>query len=367
NVVLRGSGDPSLETDDILMLARDLFNRGVRKIDGDILVDQRFFDEQTTPPAFEQQPNEWASFRAPISALAVNENTVTLTVRPTSPGSPALTSFEPPGYVDVDGAIRTSDGGADTVGLALEGSGLRLKAKLTGAVSSESTLLRYARRVEDPRLLAGYVMRWALEQFGIKVTGEVKLGDMQNAPVLARHDSKPLSTLLYELGKQSNNFYAEMVFRTLTTERPATSAAAAGAVTKWLEKNNLSDEGMVIKNGSGLFDANRVTSFSMVKLLRHMWRDPGSQAEFLSQLSIGGADGTLQGRFKNLTRTRIVRAKTGTLDAAISLSGYVLGPPGRGPAAFAILFNKVAGKGTGARASADKLVSVVAEQIWRTH
>lgn len=367
NVVLRGSGDPSLETDDLLMMARDLYARGVRRVDGDVLVDQRFFDEQTTPPAFEQQPNEWASFRAPISALAVNENTVTLTVRPTAPGSPALTVFEPPGYVDVEGAIRTADGGSDTVGLVLEGSGLRLKAKLSGAASSTSTILRYARRVEDPRLLAGYVMRWALDQFGIKVAGEVKLGDMQSAPLLSHHVSKPLSTLLYELGKQSNNFYAEMVFRTLTSARPATSAAASDVVTKWLEKNNLSDEGVVIKNGSGLFDANRVTASSMVKLLRHMWRDPGSQAEFLSQLSIGGADGTLAGRFKNLSRARIVRAKTGTLDASISLSGYVLGPPGRGPAAFAILFNKVAGKGTGARAAADKLVSVVAEQIWRTH
>ncbi len=367
NLVLRGSGDPSLETDDFLMLARDLAARGVRKIDGDVLVDQKFFDDQTTPPAFEQQPNEWASFRAPISALAVNENTITLSARPGATGGPASFAFEPPGFVDVEGSIRTAESGAATVGLVLEGNGLRLKAKLTGAVSSESPIVRYARRVEDPRLLAGYVMRWALEQFGIKITGEVKLGDMPGAPMIARHQSKPLSTLLYELGKQSNNFYAEMVFRTLTGDAPATSANASAQVTKWLEKNDLSDEGMAIKNGSGLFDANRVTAFSMVKVLRYMWRDPGNQAEFVAQFSIGGADGTLQGRFHNLTRARIVRAKTGTLDNAISLSGYVLGPPGHGPAAFSILFNKVAGKGTGARAAADKLVSVVAEQIWRTH
>lgn len=367
NVILRGSGDPSLETDDLLLLARDLYSRGVRKVDGDIWVDQKFFDDQTTPPAFEQQPNEWASFRAPISALAVNENTVTLTARPTAPGSAASFAFEPPGYVDVEGSLRTAESGADTVGLTLEGSGLRMKAKLTGAVSAESKIVRYARRVEDPRLLAGYVLRWALEQFGIKVVGTVKLGSMQGAPMISRHESKPLSTLLYALGKQSNNFYAEMVYRSLAGDTPQTSAGAASTVTKWLEKNDLLDEGMVIKNGSGLFDANRVTASSMVKLLRTMWRDPGNQAEFVAQFAIGGADGTLQGRFKNLRRTRIVRAKTGTLDSAISLSGYVLGPPGRGPAAFSIMFNKVAGKGTGARASADRLVSVVAEQIWRTH
>lgn len=366
NLVLRGSGDPSLQTDDLLLLARDLYSRGVRRIDGDILLDQRFFDDQTTPPAFEQQPHEWASFRAPVSAIAVNENTLTLTARPGNAGGNAIFAFEPPGFVDVEGTIRTGEsGGTDSVGLTLEGNGLRMHAKVSGAVSSP--IVRYARRVEDPRLLAGYVLKWALEQFSIKVGGEVKLGNLSDAPQLAVHSSKPLSTLLYALGKSSNNFYAEMVFKSLATQRPSSSAAAAAVVTKWLEQNQLSDEGVQIKNGSGLFDSNRVTASSMVKVLRHMWRDPSTQPEFVAQLAIGGVDGTLQGRFKNLTRSRIVRAKTGTLEGAISLAGYVLGPPGKGPIAFAVLFNKVAGKVPGARGAADRLVGTLAEQLWRTH
>ncbi len=78
-----------------------------------------FYDDQTTPPAFEQQPNEWASFRAPVSAVALDENCVTMTVRPSSGGN-ARVDFDPPGFVDVDGTIHTSSsGGADTVELAL--------------------------------------------------------------------------------------------------------------------------------------------------------------------------------------------------------------------------------------------------------
>ena len=41
-------------------MVQDLEESGVRRIDGDILVDQRFFDDNFIPPAFEQQPNEWA-------------------------------------------------------------------------------------------------------------------------------------------------------------------------------------------------------------------------------------------------------------------------------------------------------------------
>src|SRR4051812_15552630 len=82
-LVLRGQGDPSLSTADLWDLVRDLRESGVRRIEGEILVDQHFFDENPVPPAFEQQPNEWAYFRAPVSAVALNENTVTMTVRPT--------------------------------------------------------------------------------------------------------------------------------------------------------------------------------------------------------------------------------------------------------------------------------------------
>ncbi|MBX3218842.1 MAG: D-alanyl-D-alanine carboxypeptidase, partial [Labilithrix sp.] len=78
SLVIRGHGDPSLRTRDLWQMVAELKARGVRRIDGDIFVEQKFFDEQTTPPAFEQQPNEWAAFRAPVSAVALNGNTVTL-------------------------------------------------------------------------------------------------------------------------------------------------------------------------------------------------------------------------------------------------------------------------------------------------
>ena len=377
-LVLRGHGDPSLRSQDLWALVQELKAHGARKVDGDIVVDQRFFDEQTTPPAFEQQPNEWASFRAPVSAVAVNENTVTLTIRPQSAGSNAVAVFDPPGFVDVEGTVKTVDSGADTVGLDLAKTGeggRRLSAKLSGAVAADSHLVRYTRRVDDPQLLAGYALRAILEEAGLKGTGDVKLSASSGkdakegkGSVLARHESEPLSTLLYALGKNSDNFYAEMIFKSLAAEaktRPAKSQDAAEIVTSWIEKNGLGDTGFVVKNGSGLFDANRTTAHSMSKLLRFVWQDPGLRSEFVAQLSIGGVDGTLHKRFRDLRAHRAVRAKTGTLDDSIALSGYVLGPPGKGTIAFAILFNKVSGRGGSARGAADKLVELLHERQWR--
>ncbi len=370
-LILRGYGDPSLRAADLWDLAQDLKGRGIRKVEGDIVVDQRFFDEQTTPPAFEQQPHEWASFRAPVSAVSVNENTLTMTVRPTSAGSPAIVTFDPAGYIDADGTIQSVEGGgADTVGLALAGNDQRMTAHVSGAIALDSKIARFTRRVEDPTLLAGYALREILDEMKIDVTGDVKSSPREAAktpPVLALHKSAPLASLLYELGKMSDNFYAETIFKTIGGERkarPARAADSSDVMTRWLGEVGANEPGLVIKNGSGLFDADRVTAASTVQLLRAAWRDTAIREEYVAQLSIGGVDGTLRGRFKKETQRRAVRAKTGTLDDAIALSGYVLAPPGKGPLAFSVLFNKVEGKAYGARAAADKLVELLADRLW---
>jgi D-alanyl-D-alanine carboxypeptidase/D-alanyl-D-alanine-endopeptidase (penicillin-binding protein 4) len=366
-LTLRGFGDPSLQTSDLADMVQELKRYGIRRVEGDILVDQRFFDDKFVPPAFEQQPNEWAAFRAPVSAVAVNQNTVTLAVRSTQVGQPAVVSFEPPGFVDAEGTVTTSEGGADNVILALNPKDRRLAARVAGTVAETSKLVRFSRRVDDPSLLGGYVLKHCLEQAGVKVSGEVKHGSGKDGRTLVRHTSEPLSKLLFALGKQSDNFYAEMVWKSIggeTKARPAQSDAAAGAVTEWLGKIGAADGGMVLRNGSGLFDSNRVTAWSLTSLLRWAIREPAVGPEFVAQLATGGVDGTLQKRFRNAPMKRNVRAKTGTLKDVISLAGYVMPPPGRSPVAFAIVFNDVEGKAAGARAAADKLVELVARRLW---
>lgn len=363
-LVLRGYGDPSLTTADLWAMVQEVRAYGVKRLNGDIAVDQRFFDEQTTPPAFEQQPNEWSGFRAPVSAVALDENCVTLIARP-SPGGVARIEFQPPGFVDIDGTVRTGDPGtADNVELVLSGNGSRMSAHVSGAIAVDSRVVRYTRRAEDPRLLGGYALKALFESAGLKVSGEVRLGREQDsqAHVLAKHVSAPLSSLLYALGKQSDNFYAEMVFRSLAGEmkgRPAKSADAGDVVTRWLERVGATDTGVVLRNGSGLFDADRVTAFSTVQLLRWAWREPEVEPEYLAQLSVGGVDGTLRKRFRTELARRRVRAKTGTLDDVIALSGYVLRAGGRGPIAFSVFFNHVAGKQDGARRAADRLAELI--------
>ncbi|HVY49107.1 MAG TPA: D-alanyl-D-alanine carboxypeptidase/D-alanyl-D-alanine-endopeptidase, partial [Minicystis sp.] len=365
-LVLRGDGDPSLRSADLAALAQALRGYGVRRVRG-IEVDQTLFDDAYAPPAFEQQPGEWAPFRAPVAPVSVDENTVTFTVRPTREGSDAAVSIEPPGFVEVSGTVATgAKRDPDKLVVALEPRGKRLAARLSGAIPDAGRPIYAVKRVDDPRLLAGYALRAALKQAGIDVQGDVRLGGRHEKHLLVRHASAPLGELLFALGKDSDNFYAEMLFKALAAagKRPATAADAADAVTAELRTLGALDGGVVIRNGSGLFDANRTTPWAVAQLLRAAYRSPRIAPEFLAQLSIGGVDGTLHGRLRDWAGTRAIRAKTGTLDAVAALSGYVLAPSGKSPVAFSVLVNGVPGKASAARKPMDAVVDALARDVW---
>ncbi len=367
-LVLRGDGDPSLTTRDLWAMAADLRAAGVRRVRS-ILVDQAWFDDAYVPPAFEQQPAEWAPFRAPVAAVSINENTVLFQIRPTKSGSDALVDVDPPGFVDFTGNVGTSKkGDPEKVILGLDPKGARLTGKLGGTLPEGSRMLRVAKRVDDPRLLAGYALRAVLKQLGADVPAEVKAGGSKKKGLLAAHRSEELSQLAFALGKDSDNFYAEMLFKAIGAQakgKPATADAAAAAVTRYLESAGAIEPGVIVKNGSGLFDANRATPSSTTLLLRAAYRDPRVGPDFVAQLSIGGVDGTMHGRFREWSKPRAIRAKTGTLDAVAALSGYVLPPPGRAPIAFSVLVNGIPGKVGAARASMDDVVKAIATELWK--
>lgn len=383
SLVLRGEGDPSLDLAALWRLAHALERLGVQEV-GDILVDQSRFDDQFVPPAFGQQPHEWARFRAPVSAIAINQNTVTLNVVATTPGQPARLWFEPAGIVSTRGMIKTrKKGKGQSIRLSLEdknpgalaadappvepssttaADGELLWANVGGHVAVGMPRLRFARRLSDPRKAPGLALRRLLSKQGIVVRGKVALGGAGQTHRLVFHRSEPLARLVHPLGKQSDNFYAEMLLKTLgaaSGNGPATSEEGAAVVRQWLDQCGALSPDTKISNGSGLFDANLISARTLTQTLTAVARDPRIFPEFLAQLSIGGVDGTLRSRLRKLRGHRQIRAKTGTLNAAVSLSGYVLSRSGRSPLAFSLMVNGIAGQAYNIRRRFDQIVTEI--------
>jgi D-alanyl-D-alanine carboxypeptidase/D-alanyl-D-alanine-endopeptidase (penicillin-binding protein 4) len=366
-LVLRSDGDPSLTSADLGELADKLVLLGVEQV-GQLWVDQSRFDEQFVPPAFEQQPNEWAAFRAPVSAVAVERNTVSMHVLPRRSGQPARVWFRPAALVQSVGEVKTTPRGTGqrlTLSMAARGSGLM--ARVGGSIAEGLPEQTFVRRVADPRLLPGLVLRYALELRGVKVNEPPALGGESVTRALALHRSAPLGVLAYDLGKDSNNFAAEMLLKTLGAKfkrTPARSADGATVISDWLREHALLTPSTRITNGSGLFDANRISALTLARLLALAYKEPRIAPEFLSELAVGGVDGTLQSRFQGATVRGRIRAKTGTLAKADALSGYVMAPNGRMPVAVSILVNGIA-EHRAAREHMDQVVEAVAARLWR--
>jgi serine-type D-Ala-D-Ala carboxypeptidase/endopeptidase (penicillin-binding protein 4) len=368
-LVLRSQGDPSLTRGDLEAFAKALAEKGVRAA-GDVSVDQSAFDDQFVPPGFDQQPDEWAAFRAPVSAVSLERNSVLVSIAPGALGAPAKVSFEPQGFVDIDGRIKTSPRAArQAAHVGLAASGQRLVAKISGSVPEGSEPIRYRQRVDDPRLLAGYALKNALAAAGIAVSGSVRNGGAAQKNELVSRKSRPLAELLPELGKASDNFYAETLLKVVALEargRPASSTAGAEVATAWLREIGAFDKEVRVGNGSGLFDANRLTARSLARLLVSCERNSDLSAPFLGHLAIGGVDGTLRGRFSKLAQRRAVLAKTGTLRDVVTLSGYVMDPDRTRPVAFSLLLNGIPGRAAAGRQRIDRIVELVATELYGT-
>jgi D-alanyl-D-alanine carboxypeptidase/D-alanyl-D-alanine-endopeptidase (penicillin-binding protein 4) len=214
--------------------------------------------------------------------------------------------------------------------------------------------------MHDPRLQPGRALSHALSRAGVELRGKVKLGGVSEKRRITYIASAPLSALLHRVGKYSDNFYAETIFKSLAVEEdgpPATSSGGAKRVLSWLSERKMDSKSIKVVNGSGLFDANRLTAELLVRVLASAHADPAVGPEFLSQLAIGGVDGTLAARFRGAQQRARVRAKTGTLDDVDVLVGYVLRTSGRAPVAFAVLINGIKRQHPAVRREIDRAVA----------
>jgi len=341
NVYLQGSGDPALVTADLYDLAGTLRARGIKRIGG-IVVDGSAFDRDELPPGFDQK-DELASYRAPSGATAVNFNTFEVHVRPgDSIGTAPFAGVQPPvDGIELSVTATTEAGRRRALFMEYEPDDSDIALELQGKVGIDSspTSLRYP--VADPSIYAGRVLAHALERQGIKV-GRAKIGLGQipkDAVFLVAHQSAPLSVLVRSVNKLSNNFMAEQILKTLDARPgPATFAGALERVREHMAALGVPTEGLVLGNGSGLYDNNRVSAAQLTALLAAVYRDERIRPDFMASLAIMGVDGTTRSRLRSSSRAGWVRVKTGTLDGVSALTGYA-GAPDRKPIVFSILLN----------------------------
>ncbi len=364
NLYVRGKGDPTLVTERLWVIAGELSHLGIDRV-GDLVLDDSWFDEERLGPGFDQEHGDHA-YLAPAGALSLNFNAVAVHVTPADrSGAPGRVHLDPPSeFLQLDNRTLTVSGGTRRrVTVASQPASGRQRVTVEGKLPLGGRQQVFYRRVDDPPLYFGYTLKKLLELRGVKVAGRVRRGYVpQGASLVHVSESESLAEVARLLEKQSNNFMAEQILKTLGAEArgvPGTWPKGVAAVEDFLAEAGIPRGTYIMKNGSGLNDSNRFSARQTVTLLREMWRRFPVMAEFVGALPVAGRDGTIRWRMEETAAAGRLRAKTGTLDGVTSLSGYVETRDGE-HLAFAILVNDHGGRAAAAVRAVDELGGALA-------
>ena len=349
---VKGFGDPTIDLEKLELIAKRIKNLGVNRIDGGILLDGSYFDETYYGEGWDP---EWVgeAFCPPVAAISFNYNSAKIKVSASRAGMPAYVSAEPKEFpFAIKSRVLTS---RRRSGVMAE-FGSRNQIRLSGYVSSRRKRETLEMSVPDPFFYFGEMLRATLEKKGVRVDGRVRRARVPKwAGAVFTHYSEPLGVVIREYNKESVNIIGESLVKVLGArfmKEPGSWKTGTYVIRDYLAGVGVSGDVSVV-DGSGLSRMNRVSPGDLAEVLLRAYKNPEISKEFLESLPVAGVDGTLEKRFYELKGR--VYAKTGYLEGARSLSGYVFARDGR-TYVFSIISN-----GMGARVK--KLQSLLLREL----
>jgi D-alanyl-D-alanine carboxypeptidase/D-alanyl-D-alanine-endopeptidase (penicillin-binding protein 4) len=376
DLIVVGGGDPSITGQDwgqaplFSEWADALTQAGIRRVNGRLIGDDRLFDRDGLGAGW-----SWdyltASYAAPSSALSYNENAIVIRVSPgAAAGARATVETAPLGHgLTIQNDVTT--GAADsTPHLDLARPLGQTTLTITGSIPAGAKPIVRGAAVADPTRFFVEGLRLALADRGIAVQGGTcTIEDASPAPgsttprVIATRSSAPLSSLAGYFLKVSQNFYADMLLKTIgrASGGPGSVVQGVASVRETIGRWGIAPDEIVMNDGSGLSRYDYLTADAIVGVLRHVWQDERLRGPFVAALPVAGRDGTLDTRMRGTILDDRVEAKTGTLANVRSLSGYLETTTGK-HLVFAILVNNFTAPASQIDAVVEKLLTLAAGQ-----
>ena len=367
DLYLVGGGDPSFTSENLWILVNDFVREGVKKIEGDIVVDDRRFDSVRFDPGRDENGDDRdKAYTAPVGAMSFNWNSVNVVIRPGDQIGEAVKVFANPSteYIEIINEARTVRGSGSDIevirlGLRFTDEGeARDVIKVKGTYGTQNGELSVFRNITKPDYWSGYNLKSFLKQRGIEVVGKVRLGEKPSAArIVAKAQGLTLSHAIAAMLKVSNNYMAEMVTKNLGASaqsgEPASMEAGLEAIRKFLDRQGVKRADYSLTSPSGLSRRNKFRPKDLHDLLHKLRLTLVNFPEFLAAQSIGGTDGTLAERMKGTVAQGRIRGKTGTISGVVCLAGYAMRPDGE-VITFAFMINGDSGTAA-ARALVDKM------------
>jgi len=298
-------------------LARQVAAAGIRRVRGDVLIDDRLFEASRADAGFVRTP------------IIVNDNLVDFIITPTRPGQPAAVEWRPrtAAYRIESRVVSVAETESPEIQVVSAGPNHLV---VTGRMPVGGKPSIRVHRAEDPAAFSRTLLIEALGRAGVAVRAPVvgrnpaeRLPGKEayaGLPQVAALTSPPFSETIKLILKVSHNLGAD-IGPLLVAARHGKRTFEEGMtlIRAFLERAGLDVRSISLADGQGGERSNLVTPRAAVQLLRFMAARPDFPAYHNAQPSLG-VDGSLAHNVPPESPARgKVRAKTGTL-----VSGDVL-------------------------------------------
>jgi D-alanyl-D-alanine carboxypeptidase/D-alanyl-D-alanine-endopeptidase (penicillin-binding protein 4) len=332
DLLLKGYGDPYLVTERFWQMLRRIRQAGIDKIDGNLLLDDSYFDVgDYDPAAFDREPLR--AYNVSPNALLTNFKVVRYYFEPEPATSRVKVTLEPAlENLDIVNQLRTTSGACRGYqrGIAIIPNEDYSRITFSGRFPSGCEIYAMDRTALGHNEFTYGVFKSLWNESGGEFSGawsnviaEDILPDGENEPLLV-FDSLPLSEIIAKVNKYSNNVMAKQLLFTLAAEHygpSGTEAKGRQVVREWLAEHGMDFEELRIDNGAGLSRDSRIAARHLGGMLRYAYESP-FMPEYLASLSLSGLDGTLSRRFRNSALTGQAHMKTGSLDNVSAVAGF---------------------------------------------
>ncbi len=377
DLIVYGRGDPTINArlhqgdifEALQPLVSALTNAGVQRVQGDLVGDASFLRGPEFGSGWTWDDPEY-SYGAEVSALTINDNIVPFQTKPGEQlGAPCRLELPfAQGFLLFSNRSQTVQPGQKQA-LSFYRPLEENVVYVSGQVPLDSKGTSEEMTVHNPALLFVTLFRQALTRNGITVQGRLRtlnwldcqtgVCGITNLVELAWNESLPMRDLAREVQKPSQNLYADLLLAQVgeharfgsTPLDQSSEDLGLEQLNKFLSEVGVKKGDVWFEEGSGLSRNNLATPEATVKLLGFMSRHKCADA-YINALPIAGVDGTLRNRMKGTPAAGNVRAKTGTLRWANSLSGYVTTAAGE-RLAFSLMVNRFHPSPAGGSSRAD--------------
>ncbi len=336
DIYLIGGLDPALTSSELRQMAFDLKKAGIRRINGTLYADISMMDSVSWGPgwSWDDAPSSYQPF---ISPLMVDAGCMRVQVIPTEKGHRSNVLLFPSNhYVKIVNNSVTNDNSAGPLKMEYDWLESGNIIRISGNVAKPQSLTFGIRHSYD---FAFSLFREYLDEAGISFS-KCAYGQCPIVTSTLSVVSHPLTQIMKQALKESDNLYAECMF--LRTSGFFTGAQTGfGQAAKYTQqfvdrKFGFDSHSLNIVDGSGLSMYDFMTPHLLVDMLLLVKRDEKNFDTFFNSLPVSGMDGTLKSRMSDKSSIGRVHAKTGSVTGACTLAGYVQTQSGH-MLAFAIM------------------------------